>query len=222
MKEYDVASWHATDAFLELHPPEGSTRYYLAKKTDGVWTVVFGKLNDAHDRFLIPYEAVQGVSPEEFKVVTHDPPLEDTGFYLAAARAMDKALADFPHEERSYNSYALPAADGQFYLYLLPATNRDGLYLLGGDIRYLFSADGSQILDRHAMHTTILEFDASQKPEEAKTLQAGMHTHVLSDCPEDSDVFYVLNRQPAIPEYVGSMEKKVYVIQIDGSISRVK
>ena len=29
-----------------------------------------------------------------------------------------------------------------------------------------------------------------------------LHTHILSDAPEDSDVFEVLTRQPLIPEYI--------------------
>jgi len=55
MEEYDVASWHATDAFLAMKPAEGSTRYYFAKKGDPGWTVVFGKFNEARDRFLVVY-----------------------------------------------------------------------------------------------------------------------------------------------------------------------
>src|SRR5713101_3239786 len=212
MKEYDVASWHATDAFLALKPAEGSTRYYLARKGDAGWTVVFGKFNEPRDRFLVAYEAVQGSGPEDFSVVKHDPPIEDAGFYLAGAKAMEKALADFPLEKRPYNTYVFPRADGQLYVYVLPATSENGVYLLGGDIRYLFSADGNTSLDRHPMHKTILVFDTNKKSEEVKKLEAGFHTHVLSNCPEDSDVFYVLARKPSIPEYVGTMDKKMYVI----------
>ena len=212
MKDYDVASWHATDAVLALKPAEGSTRSYLAKKVDSGWTVVFGKLNEGHDKFLIVYEAVQGSSPEEFKVTKRDPPVEDAGFYLSGAKATEKALADFPLEKRPYNTYVLPRADGQLYVYLLPATNENGVYLLGGDIRYLFSDDGNSILERHPMHKTSLEFRPNS------TTISGLHTHVLTNCPEDSDVFYVLNRKPTIPEYIGTMDRKMYVVQTDGTL----
>lgn len=216
IEEYDIASWHATDAFLGMKPAEGSTRYYLAKKGDSGWRVAFGKFNEARDRFLLVYEAAQGSRPDDFSVVKHDPPVEDTGFYLAAAKAAEKALADFPVEKRSFNTYVLPRADGQLYVYLLPATNQNGVYLLGGDVRYLFSAEGNTILDRHPMHKTILTFDMNEKS--TKSTVAGFHTHVLSNCPEDSDVFYVLTRRPSIPEYVGTMDKKTYVIETDGTI----
>jgi hypothetical protein len=219
IKEYDVASWHATDAFLASKPAEGSTRYYLAKKGDSGWTVVFGKFNVARDRFLLVHEAVQGSRPEDFSVVKHDPPVEDAGFYLAAAKATEKALADFPLEKPSYNTYVLSRADGQLYVYLLPATSATDVYLLGGDIRYLFSADGNTILDRHPMHKTIFTFDTNQKPKDAKKI-AGVHTHVLTSCPEDSDVFYVLSRKPSMPEIVVTGEHEMYLVLTDGVIER--
>jgi hypothetical protein len=62
MAEYDVAAWHATDVVQDLKPEKGSTRYYIAKKLDAGWVVVFGRLNEAHDRFLTVYQANQGHS----------------------------------------------------------------------------------------------------------------------------------------------------------------
>jgi hypothetical protein len=41
---------------------------------------------------------------------------------------------------------------------------------------------------------------------------------VLSNLPEDSDVFYVLSRKPSIPEYIGTMDEKIFVVQVDGTI----
>jgi hypothetical protein len=62
------------------------------------------------------------------------------------------------------------------------------------------------------MHKSILEFTIK------KDAVAGSHTHALSLTPEDSDVFYVLTRKPSIPEYVGTLDRKIYVIQTDGTI----
>ena len=56
-----------------------------------------------------------------------------------------------------------------------------------------------------------------------KDPQGSFHTHVLSNTPEDSDVFYVLSRKPLVPEYVGiAADKKIYVIETDGNIRRAK
>jgi hypothetical protein len=46
---------------------------------------------------------------------------------------------------------------------------------------------------------------------------AGSHSHVLSDVPEDTDVFYVLNRRPLIPEYIAA-GKHIFIVNTDGSI----
>jgi len=199
--EYDVASWHATDVVQDLKPEKGSTRYYIAKKGERGWVVAFGRLSEAQDKFLIVYEATQGTKPEFFTAKRYEPPLEDTNFYFYAARAFEAALKDLGPVNRPYNDYAIPSETGQLYVYLLPASTKDGIYPLGGDVRYTFSADGGTTLDKRQMHKTILEVE--NPPQPGQSLAAGTHSHVLSNQPEDSDVFHVLTRRPLVPEYVG-------------------
>jgi hypothetical protein len=212
LAEYDVAAWHATDVIQDLKPVKGSTRYYIAKKTDAGWVVVFGRLSDSHDRFLTLYQANQGTRPDYFTDKKYDPPLERTDFYFCAAKAFEAALKDLGPVNRPYNAYAIPLEAGQLYVYLLPAQTENGVYPLGGDVRYTFTADGNSMVEKRQMHKSILEFTIK------KDTVAGSHTHVLSLTPEDSDVFYVLTRKPSIPEYVGTLDKKIYIIQTDGSI----
>jgi hypothetical protein len=45
----------------------------------------------------------------------------------------------------------------------------------------------------------------------------GFHTAVMDDIPEDTDVFHVLTRRPAVPEWLLT-RKYVYLIRPDGSI----
>jgi len=217
--EYDTAAWHATDVVQDLKPDNGSTRYYIAKKSDRGWVVVFGRLNAGRDKFLIVYQAVEGTRPEFFTAKKYDPPLESSDFYLSAAKAFDAALKDLGPVNRPYNAYAIPSEEGQLYVYLLPGSDKDGVYLLGGDARYTFSADGAALIEKRQMHKTILEFDSHDTSSGIKKLEGSWHTHVLSDVPEDSDVFYVLTRQPRIPEYIGTLDKKIYIVQTDGTIS---
>jgi hypothetical protein len=68
------------------------------------------------------------------------------------------------------------------------------------------------------MHKTILDIDYGPSADKGNKTVSGIHTHVLSSVPEDSDVFHVLTRKPSIPEYIGTMDKKIWVIQTDGSI----
>jgi hypothetical protein len=219
--EYDQAAWHATDAVQAMHPPDQSVGRYLALKSDKGWTVVFGHLNDQRDRFLIGYEATQGATLQEFTVKKLDPPKEDTTFYLAAAKAFDTALHDFQGEKRPYNVAVLPAPSNQLFVYVMPAQTKAGIYPLGGDVRYLITPDGGSIVDKRQLHKTILEIAPSSIPKGA-TPAGGVHTHVLSDMPEDTDVFHVLTRQPSQPEFVGTPNKKLYEISVDGTIREGK
>jgi hypothetical protein len=212
LAEYDVAAWHATDVIQDLKPEKGSTRYYIAKKTDAGWVVVFGRLSDAHDKFLILYQADQGTRPDFFTDKKYDPPLESTDFYFYAAKAFEAALKDLGKVNRPYNAYAIPSDAGQLYVYLLPAQTENGVYPLGGDVRYTFTANGDSMVEKRQMHKSILDFAVK------KGSVSGYHTHVLSLTPEDSDVFHVLTRKPSIPEYVGTLDKRIYIIQTDGTI----
>ena len=217
LAEYDVAAWHATDAVLALRPAEGSVTRYIAKKTDSGWAVAFGRLNEKRDKFLIVYEATQGASPEEFSVKRYDTPKEDTAFYPAAAKAIEAALADFRGENRPYNVAVLPAKSGQMYVYVVPAQTKQGVYPLGGDVRYLVSQDGSAIVEKRQLHKSIIEFAT---PPEAQKVEAGYHTAVLDDIPEDTDVLHVLVRKPSVPEWVAT-QQYVYRVETDGTINYV-
>ncbi len=68
------------------------------------------------------------------------------------------------------------------------------------------------------MHKSILEFDTSAQ---ARKIVMGVHT-VLTDRPEDSDVFYVLSRKPSMPEVVVPGEHEMYLVLADGAIERRK
>ncbi len=220
LAEYDEAAEHATDAVMATHPKQDKDTRSLCRKADASWTCVFGRL--AADKFLIDYEALQGASEKEFQVKHHEPPVEDAGFFFAAVKAMMTAGNDFQKtaEKRPYNPTVLPAASGQFYVYMVPAQTKKGVYPLGGDARYLVSTDGSTIVEKRQLHKSILE-TTQQAPAGAR-IAAGTHNHVLSNVPEDTDVFFVLTRRPLMPEYVGVGNHRVYVVEKDGTIRLVK
>jgi hypothetical protein len=218
--ECDQASWHATDALQATNAPTESLGRYLPRKSDSGWTVAFGRLNDARDTFLVAYEATQGATLNDFSIKKIDPPRADTSFNLFAARAIDTALHDFRGEKRPYNAAVLPAASDQLYVYIFPAQTQDGVYPLGGDARYLISSDGNTILEKRQLHKGILENRGSIP--QGSTVAGGVHTHVLSDVPEDTDVFFVLTRKPSVPEMIGTSNKKLYEIEIDGTIHESK
>jgi len=214
LAQYDVAAWHASDAVVATKPTEGSVVRYIAKKNDVGWMVMFGRLNDKRDKFLIAYEATQGATPKEFKVTRNVPSKEDTGFFLFAARAIETAVADFKGPARPYNVAVLPADSNQIYVYVVPAQTKVGVFPMGGDARYLISSDGFKIVEKRQLHNSIIEFSFQTN----QRVEAGFHTAVLDDIPEDTDVFHVLSRQPSVPQFIAT-KQYVFRIETDGTIN---
>ncbi len=215
LAEYDRAAWLGTDAVLATKPDESKVTTYLARETDSGWTVAFGRLSPERDRFLIAYEAMRPKEAQTFEVKRYEPPRHDTGFLLSGARAVEIARADFKGQDRPYNVAVLPDESGGLYVYMVPAQTKHGVFPLGADVRYRISGDGLRILEKHQMHISVIEFS----PE--ANVVAGTHSAVLDDAPEDTDVFHVLVRQPAVPEYIGT-PKFVYKIDTDGSIHYIE
>jgi hypothetical protein len=211
--EYDQAAWHATDAVQLANPKTVEGQHYIAKKENGKWRVVFGRLSEDHSRFGISYEAMQQEQPREFTVEKEPEARQDDGFFLFAARAIEIALKDFGGTSRPYDVAVLPAAAEQLYVYLYPAQTKARVYPLGGDVRYLMTADGTKILEKRQMHKTVIETAPSHKGKAV----AGFHTHVLSDLVEDTDVFHVLTQDPPVPEFVAA-GRFVYQVTADGTI----
>jgi hypothetical protein len=214
LNEYDQAAWHASDAVQMANPKTVEGQRYIARKEDGKWRVVFGKLNEDHSRFVISYEAVQQGNRREFAVLKETSVREDEGFFLFGARAIEVALKDFGGANRPYNVAVLPAAADQLYVYVYPAQTKARAYPLGGDVRYLMSSDGTKMIEKRQMHKTIIE--APPVPP-GKKAAGGVHTHVLSDLPEDTDVFHVLTQDPPLPEFVGT-QHFLYQVKTDGTI----
>lgn len=211
--EYDQAAWHASDAVQMANPKNVEGQRYIAKKENGKWTVVFGRLNEDRSRFGIAYDAEEQATLRQFSVRQAPGERLDEGFFLFAGRAIEVATKDFGPPNRPYNVAVLPAAAEQLYIYLYPAQTKAGVYPLGGDVRFLVSADGMKILEKHQMHKSINE----TTPQPGKKTAAGFHTHVSSDLPEDTDVFHVLTQDPPLPEFVGTPHF-TYQVKTDGTI----
>jgi hypothetical protein len=214
LAEYDAAAWHATDAVLATHPKEGSSNRYIAHKTEAGWVVDFGRLSTAGDKFLVVSEADQ--TGDQYTIKSFDPAREDTGWNLAAAKGIETAVRDFHGADRQYNVAVLPAEAGSLYVYLYPAQIKASVYPLGADVRYRLSPDGTKIIEKRQMHKAILEY--APLANRSESMAGGYHTHVLSDVPEDTDVFLVLTRQPRVPEFIGA-GAYMYTIATDGTIT---
>lgn len=215
LAEYDTAAWQATDAVKTAHPVEGRMGRYIARKTEAGWVVDFGRLNEAGDKFLVAYEAVQTASLSKYEVKGFDPARADTGWNLAAAKGIENAVRDFRGVDRPYNIAVLPAEREGIYVYLYPAQVKEGVYPIGADARYHVSPDGTKIIEKRQMHKAVIESIPASAPGK---VAGGYHTHILSDLPEDTDVLLVLTRRPRVPEMVGA-GNHMFTINVDGKIT---
>jgi hypothetical protein len=212
---YDRAAWQATDALKAAHPIENRLGRYIARKIDAGWMVDFGRLDETGDKFLAAYEAVQRGEGAHFEVRGFNPPREDTGWNLAAAKGIEAVMKDFGKTNRPYNIAVLPAEREGIYVYLYPAQVKAGVYPLGADVRYRVSPDGMKIIEKRQMHKTLIE---SVSARAGVTVAAGYHTHILSDLPEDTDVLLVLIRKPRVPEIVVA-GAYAFTIDVNGKIT---
>jgi len=216
LAEYDKAAEQATDAVLAQFPEARKGRFhqFLANKNVGGWTVSFGTLSSDNKSFGIAYDAVEDRSTGKYKIIDYTPPKEDTSGLLNEARAIKTCLVVFPPNGRTNNYAILPASEGHMYVYIYPAQTAPGIYPLGADLRYVVTADGNTILESRRMHKGILEVPP---PPFGQPPVMGVHSAVMADIPEDTDVFYVLHRKPNIPEMIAT-PRFVYQIEKDGSI----
>ncbi len=220
--DYDNACWQATDALKEKFGLKSKeTKYFLAEKGDKGWMVYFGKLNDDETKFLIVYEAASGPDPKNTKDITvkkNEPPKEETGDLLLKALALRTCHAVFLPGKFTYNSCVLAAPNGEHYVYFYPGSTTAGLYLLGGDVRYRVAHDGQHIVETRTMHRSVLPYPRPV-PESMGDYKAliGLHSALVDNIPEDTDVFHVLSRKPKVPEMIIT-KKFVYQIGVDGDI----
>lgn len=211
LAEYDQAAWHASDAVQELHPPAETGTSYVARKTPAGWVVVWGCFNKDRTEFLVHYEARQGATLSEFTAKKNDPPVPDKDFYFHGALAFELTRKDFlagEHPNRPYNFSLLPEKTGNWFVYAIPAQEQLSVLPYGGDVRYMVSADGTKIVDRRQMHKIVLEenHDAANTPP-----SFSFHSHVISNIPEDSDIFYASSRKAVQGEWIAT-PKFIYEI----------
>ena len=218
---YERAAWRAHAQLLALRPDPRFTQRYIAYQADSGWAVAFGRLNTSRDTFFVSHVGIPAVVDGKrvdtlFTIQPMETPAADTGYLVRAARAIDTATALFWPTVRPYDTAVLPAADGSWWVYIVPAPNREGVWPLGDDMRFRISADGRSVREGRRMHLGTMEFDRTKRTPETR-LAAGVHHTVVSDLPEDSDVFHVLTRAPRVFEYVFT-PNFLYMINEDGSI----
>ena len=205
LASYMFAASRASDSISALHPAPDEVNMYFARREGAEWWVMFGHLTAGRDTFLLSWEARQlRVNSGSFLVRNFRPAQPQTGWHLGAARAIDNARRSFTtsaHPRRPYNVAVLPSDQQEWLVYVFPAQTRPDVWPLGGDARYRVSSDGRTIVDTRRLHSSILEFGRPVL-QNGSELTVGVHSAVLDDVPEDTDVLWVMTREPSVPEMV--------------------
>lgn len=210
---YDWAAWHATDAFLAAKRDVEGLQLYVVERHPARWIVSFGRLSADTSAFLIRYDVIATAASESFQVIHYPGDRVDSAYTRDAALAHRLATADFGVPPQPYNISVIPAAPGEFWVYMLPASASADDLLHGGDVRYRIRPADHSIIEKRRMHNSIINL--GHIPDSA---MVGMHTALVDDVPEDSDVFLVLTRPRRMDEFVVSANY-IYRIVSDGSIT---
>lgn len=202
---YQRAAWSATVQLMATNPDPAAVQRYVAYHADSGWVVAFGRLDLQRDTFYVSNIAVpavvngqRGDSVFEFHKFEAAP---DIDYLVRATRAMDTAVVALGPKSRPYQAAAIPAENGDWWVYLTPATDFTSAPPVGDEVRFRISADADRILETRRM-----------RPPTRRT--------ALRDEPEDLDVYRVLSRRPQAPEVVETKHFR-YVVGIDGSIKLV-
>ena len=213
---HDSIAWLGADAMTSPSLPPDSIRRLIVRRTDRGWEVASGVLSDDGAAYMVTEIATPGIQAT-WASTRFEPPQPDTSYFARAARAIETSITMFHRPSaRPYIATAIPADDGPWWLvYLYPAPLLNGSWPRGGDTRFRVSADGRVITESRKLHESISEYNVrTARPASALFDRESM---VSGDTPEDTDVFHILQRRPAIPELMLAGKYR-YRIDVDGSI----
>lgn len=222
LAEIDHAMGLAADAMASPWTSESGVRFLVGREQNGRWEIAAGSLSASADTFFVHELATPGIQPRRWAESRFDPPRPDTGYFARAARATATSIAMFhPAPGRAYAAAAVPDDAGPWWwVYIYPIPTTDGVWPRGGDVRYRVSADGRVITETRHLHESVSDYSART----ASVRMAGRtDTKVEQDSlperetPEDTDVFHVLQRRPALPELM-TVGRFRYRIDVDGTI----
>jgi len=204
-------------AMTSFAVPADSIVRLIVRRSGRGWEVVSGRLSDDQTIFLVTEVSIPGIEPKRWASTTFDPASVDTGYFANAARAIESSITMFrrssPH---TYVAMAIPAEETPWWLvYIYPAASGDGVWPLGGDMRFRVSADGRVITESRRLHESVRQY--SVRTARSSTKPSSGPPFVSGDTPEDTDVFHVLQRRPALPELMHAGRFR-YRIDVDGTI----
>lgn len=212
LAEYDAVIWQASDALSKAKPDKTKIKQYIAKKVNKLWHVAFGELKN--NEFYIYAKAIQDKkNVDKFHVKIKEE--VDNKDFINEVHAFETAYNTFAKVnkiDRPFNILIIPAQNNEILVYIVPAALKKDVYPLGGDYRYLISADGKTLKEEKQLHRGILEVSGKGK-------KFTRSFTILGNQPVDTDVYHVIIRKPRIPHFIMALNKEwVYKIDESGNI----
>ncbi|MFH0762853.1 MAG: hypothetical protein V1925_03060 [Candidatus Omnitrophota bacterium] len=194
--EYDNAALKAAELLPPGRPDLEKLENYVAVKEPGIWRVYFGRVYDDGSKFNAAYIfSCPADSPGQMKLEGADQ--EVSGQILELARAVRLAVHSIagPMRFGRYNTDVFREQDGTITVYLLPANEKPGVAVLGGDFRFSVSKDGSEIIKKAELHKEAVEIPLGVNVE-------AFNKHLADGLPTETDVAFVLAYPMLAPHYV--------------------
>jgi len=149
--QYDACAWRTSDALLaqdQASVPRLGREWFCFQR-GGEWNAVYGRFDDAKDRYDIVVHFVMRDT-----VVVHSSEPLDTAALTARARAIRHGGALMPVEFDSsgfrFNTYVLRTPAGLDVWYL-PAWQPSGEVVFGGEAQFSFDSTGNNLRDRRVI-----------------------------------------------------------------------
>ena len=192
--DYDRVATVATDVLLGMKPNPEQLGLYVAEKVNDVWMVSFGKYSDFNGFMPTYIFSCPSDKPNEMKLLTYeevekildDYPSEVPEFTAAIDTAVEATKPDmtFP----TYNPSVFRELDQTITVYLLPGNDDTQTILLGGDFKIKLTSNGKKVINKEKLHASYIRFPV-ERPKDAVM---SLHTHPLSDLPNETDIAMIL------------------------------
>lgn len=193
--EHDIAGWRATDSLVHANRAGQVSDSEMAKIKG--WIVV-GPAAEPIVKFI--GEGPEGLHPvyvaavytDEKRARTAAPPSREplTEAERARFRARQLAISQITQRcSERYNTIVLASEEDEGYLvYLLAATGKPRLMMVGGHYRVTVSADGNRVIRTEPLSRSCLTVELEPLPGSTEPAHV-MVSHIVSLAPIETHVF---------------------------------
>jgi hypothetical protein len=145
--EYDAVAWKTSDVVVTEDKSELAklgNEWFCFQDKDKTWHAVYGKLGPTG--FVAVFHYVYGKDGKITKTAEKPDQVVFDRYANALATARSKLLGSIPVNSPIFNQYIRRKSDDTFDVWMLPAFQRDGTAVYGGEAYYSLDSAGTKIL----------------------------------------------------------------------------